>query len=159
MSINFLPTPSLKSQWVSVEKGAKDVGHAPPSRSTWRIARDVLVGDTTKEARKEALNGSIGVAYEEYFLRILSKIPGRIQQLKIDPEMSDRDVTLEYLVDNIWIVGSSEEVEQKIRQLHADVGGFGVLVTIGHEWNPEEFWHNSHQVLAHEIMPRLSDLE
>ena len=158
MSINFLPTAALKSQWLSVEKGAGDAGKEPPSRSSWRIARDVLIGDTTKEARKEAIEGSIGVAYEEYFLRILSKIPGRIQQLKIDPEMPDRDVTLEYLADNIWLVGSADEVEEKIRQLYAEVGGFGYLVTIGHEWNPKEFWQNSHEVLSKEVIPRLSNL-
>ena len=72
--------------------------------------------------------------------------------------MPDRDVTLEYLVENIWIVGSADEVEEKIRQLYADVGGFGVLVTIGHEWNPKELWKNSHEVLSKEIIPRLSNL-
>ena len=158
MSINFLPMTSLKAQWLSVEKGARDVGKDPPSRSTWRIARDVLIGDTTKEARKEAIEGSIGVAYEEYFLRILSKIPGRIQQLKIDPEMPDRDVTLQYLVDNIWLVGSADEVEEKIRKLYSDVGGFGYLITIGHEWNPKGFWKNSHEVLSKQIIPNLSTI-
>ena len=72
--------------------------------------------------------------------------------------MPDRDGTLEYLADNIWLVGSADEVEEKIRQLYAQVGGFGYLVTIGHEWNPKEFWQNSHEVLSKEVIPRLSEL-
>jgi len=78
--------------------------------------------------------------------------------LKINPEMPDRDVTLDYLLDNIWIVGSIDEVEQKIRELHAEVGGFGALLTVGHEWDSQGFWQNSHEVLSKEIIPRLSDL-
>ena len=138
MSINFLPTHGVKGQWESVERGAREAGTEPPDRASWRIARDVFVADTTKEARRLALEGSIGQAFEGYFLRILSKVPGRIQQLKLDPEMPDSDVTPEYLMDNVWIVGDPDEVEQKIRRLHEDVGGFGVLVTIGHEWKPKE---------------------
>ncbi len=158
MSINFLPTHGVKGQWESVERGAREAGTEPPDRASWRIARDVFVADTTKEARRLALEGSIGQAFEGYFLRILSKVPGRIQQLKLDPEMPDSDVTPEYLMDNVWIVGDPDEVEQKIRRLHEDVGGFGVLVTIGHEWKPKEAWRNSHEILAKEIIPRLSDL-
>ena len=158
ISINFLPVAGVKSQWKSVEKGAREAGREPPDRGTWRIARDVFVADTDKEARKEALNGSLARAYEEYFLRLLSKVPGRIQQLKTDPEMADRDVTPEYLLDNVWIVGGPDEVEAKIRALHEEVGGFGVLVTTGHEWKPQEAWFNSHEMLAKQIIPNLSDL-
>ena len=60
---------------------------------------------------------------------------------------------------NIWIVGGPDEVETKLRQLYHDVGGFGVLVTIGHEWNPKAAWRNSHEIIAKEIVPRLSDLD
>ena len=106
-----------------------------------------------------ALEGSMAKAFEGYFLPVLGKVPGRLQQLKIDPNMPDRDVTPEYLVDNIWIVGGPDEVEAKLRKLHHDVGGFGVLVTTGHEWKPKEVWRNSHEMIAKEIVPRLSDLD
>ena len=155
ISINFLPAEGVKAQWKSVERGAQSVGREPPDRAIWRIARDVFVADTAKEARKLALEGSIGKAFEGYFLRILSRVPGRIQQLKNDPDMSDSDVTLEYLVDNVWIVGGPQEVEEKLRRLYDEVGGFGVLVTTGHEWKPKEVWRSSHELLAQEVIPRL----
>ena len=56
MSINHMPAPTLNTHWDAVEQGARVSGRTP-SRSSWRIARDVLVADTTAEARKEALEG------------------------------------------------------------------------------------------------------
>ena len=31
-----------------------------------------------------------------------------------------------------------------LRQLYEDVGGFGVLLAMGHEWDPKEKWLNVH---------------
>lgn len=155
ISINFLPAEGVRAQWESVERGAREAGREPPDRSSWRVARDVFVADTAREARKQAIEGSMGRAFEGYFLRILSRVPGRIDQLKIDPDMADSDVTLEYLADNVWIVGGPDEVEAKIRELHERVGGFGVLVTTGHEWAPKEAWRYSQEMLAREVIPRL----
>ena len=39
-----------------------------------------------------------------------------------------------------------------------DVGGFGVLLAMGHEWVPRDAWVQSVTVLAREIMPNLADL-
>ena len=73
--------------------------------------------------------------------------------MKVDPEMPDSDVTAEYLAENIWIVGSPDEVEQKVRKLYDDVGGFGVLLAMGHEWQPRDQWERSATLLAEEVMP------
>ncbi|MDA1188850.1 MAG: LLM class flavin-dependent oxidoreductase [Chloroflexi bacterium] len=157
ISINFLPWAEVKSQWSSVEEGAKKAGRVADRRK-WRIARDIYVADTTEQARKEALEGPIGIAYEQYVLRILSKIPGRIQQLKKDPNMADSDVTPEYMMDHVWMVGSPDDVAKQIRDLYEYVGGFGVLVTVGHEWKPADKWRHSHELLVNEVMPQLADL-
>ena len=37
-----------------------------------------------------------------------------LQLLKNDPNMADSDVTMEYLVDNLFIVGNVDEVAQKL---------------------------------------------
>ena len=73
--------------------------------------------------------------------------------------MPDSDISLDYMVDNIWIVGSPEDVTAKIRALYDQVGGFGVLLAMGHEWNPKDRWINSMELLANEVLPKLSDLE
>ena len=69
--------------------------------------------------------------------------------------MADSDVTLEYLVDNVWIVGSPDTVTEKLRELYDDLGGFGVLLAMGHEWQPKDKWIDSMTWLIEEVMPRL----
>jgi alkanesulfonate monooxygenase SsuD/methylene tetrahydromethanopterin reductase-like flavin-dependent oxidoreductase (luciferase family) len=96
--------------------------------------------------------------FKDYFFRSLSKY-NLMNVFKSDPDMADSEITLEYLVDNIWIVGSPDDVEAKIRALYNDVGGFGVLLAMGHEWNPKENWVHSMELLANEVLPRLSDLK
>ena len=76
----------------------------------------------------------------------------------MDPDMPDDDIDLEYMVDNIWIVGDREEVSQKIRQLYSDVGGFGTLLAYSHEWEPRDHWIKSMTILVEEVIPSLSDL-
>ena len=78
--------------------------------------------------------------------------------MKGDIDIPDSDVDAEYLMDNLWIVGSPEDAERQLRDLYEDVGGFGVLLAMGHEWQPREQWVNSMTLLAKEVMPRLDDL-
>ena len=156
MSINIVPWTTLPGHWDAVEGGAANAGiHA--DRSTWRIARQVYVADTTAEARKEALEGIIGRDWRDYFLKLLPK-SRMLDLVKKDLNMPDSDVTLDYLLDNIWIVGDPDEVAAQLRKLHHDVGGFGVLLTMGHEWEPKEKGERSVELLAEEVMPRLADL-
>ena len=37
--------------------------------------------------------------------------------------------------------------------------GFGVLLAMGHEWEPRDKWVHSMTLLADEVMPRLADLD
>ena len=156
MSINLVPTSTLRTHWDAVEAGAKRAGRTP-DRSTWRIAREVYVAATSEEAREEALKGVMARDFKEYFLRLLPSL-NMLDMLKAFPGMADSEVTVEYLVDNIWVVGSPDEVAAKLRRLYEDVGGFGVLLAMGHEWRPKYKWLRSMSLLVEEVMPRLADL-
>ena len=156
MSINIVPAVTVKGHWDAVEEGALKSGRTP-DRSTWRVAREVYVADTIQQARTDALKGTLGRDWQDYFLRLLPK--GKMLDLtKVDPDMPDSDVTLEYLLDNIWIVGDPDEVAAKLRDMYDYVGGFGVLLTMGHEWDPRDKWMNSMTLLTQEVMPQLADL-
>ena len=68
-------------------------------------------------------------------------------------------MSLEHLLDTLWIVGSPEFTSQTVcRELYDEVGGFGVLLAMGHEWDPKEQWLNSMTLLKNEVMPQLTDL-
>lgn len=153
MSINFVPSRILRTHWEGVEEGARRTGRRA-DRGTWRIARDVYVAETTAQARREALTGSLARDWSGYFLPLLRKTK-MLSLAKVDPDMPDADVTIEYLLDQIWIVGDPEEVTRKLRRLHEDVGGFGTLLVIGHEWEPRETWTRSMHLLTEHVLPRL----
>ena len=69
--------------------------------------------------------------------------------------MPDDEVTVEYLCDNVWLVGDPETVAEKLARLARDVGGFGYLLVIAHEWTPRDAWVRSMRLLRHEVLPRL----
>ncbi len=69
--------------------------------------------------------------------------------------MADADVTLDYLLENIWIVGSPDTVAAKLAALRDQVGGFGTLLVIAHEGRPRTVWERSMTLLKHRIQQRL----
>lgn len=156
LSINFVPAETLKTHWQAVEEGAARSGRTP-NRWDWRIAREVFVADTTQQAREEALNGVLARDFREYCIPLMAHVGG-LGLFKGEREMPDEAVTPEYLADRVWIVGSVDDVTERLRQLYRDVGGFGVLLAMGHEWQPEDKWVKSMTLLAQKVMPRLADL-
>jgi alkanesulfonate monooxygenase SsuD/methylene tetrahydromethanopterin reductase-like flavin-dependent oxidoreductase (luciferase family) len=69
--------------------------------------------------------------------------------------MPDSDVTIDYLMDNVFIVGSADEVTQKLNDLNGELGGFGTLLAMGHEWDPYDAWYESMSVLVKEVLPKV----
>ena len=157
MSINHVPFHTLKTHWDAYAEGAKKTGNNP-DRTSWRIARDVYIADTTEQAREEVLNGTIARDWFGYVYPVLKKY-NFMKVVKLDPDMSDDDVTAEYMVDNIWVVGSPDDVVDKLRRLYESVGGFGSVLAMHHEWEPRDKWIKSMTLLANEVIPALSDLK
>jgi alkanesulfonate monooxygenase SsuD/methylene tetrahydromethanopterin reductase-like flavin-dependent oxidoreductase (luciferase family) len=154
MSINFVPPRVLRTHWEAVEQGARQVGRVA-DRSTWRIARDVYVADTDAQARREALDGPLARDYRDYFLPLLKKNRG-FDILKVDPAMPDSEVTLDYLLEHIWIVGSPDTVTARLAALRDQAGSFGTLLVIAHEWQPRAAWEHSMTLLQNRVLPRLA---
>jgi alkanesulfonate monooxygenase SsuD/methylene tetrahydromethanopterin reductase-like flavin-dependent oxidoreductase (luciferase family) len=157
MSINIVTPQTLKAHWETYAESAAQAGRTV-DRAIWRVSRDIYIGETPAQARRDVLDGVLGRDWREYFLPLLKHNKMMIGP-KLDPTMPDEAVTLEYLCENIWLVGDVEEVTQKLRDLYTTVGGFGTLLVIGHEWQPEEKWRRSMELLAAEVAPRLRDLE
>ncbi|HZQ99487.1 MAG TPA: LLM class flavin-dependent oxidoreductase [Chloroflexota bacterium] len=153
MSINVVTTPVLKAHWQTYSESAARTG-ATADRACWRICRDVYVGDTSEQARRDVIDGVLGRDWREYFIPVLTRT-NTMMGPKVDPSMPDEAVTPEYLAENLWIVGDVDEVAAKLRKLYDDVGGFGTLLVIGHEWRRGSKWHRSMERLATEVLPRL----
>jgi len=100
-------------------------------------------------ARKEAPEGTLARDFTDYWFQLFGK--GRFKQ---DPQMSNDNVTIGYLMDNLWIVGNPDDVAKQLCQLYQEVSGFGMLLAVGHEWFPRQAWIHSMTLLK----PKLTDL-
>ena len=96
--------------------------------------------------------------FERYFFPLL-KFGKQLFLFKSDQNMPDEDITIDWLMENIWLVGSPADVARKIRELHSAVGGFGTMLQLIYDWgDKEECNRRSMELLACEVMPRLVDL-
>jgi alkanesulfonate monooxygenase SsuD/methylene tetrahydromethanopterin reductase-like flavin-dependent oxidoreductase (luciferase family) len=154
MSINLVPTWVLKTHWQAVQEGAAR-GNRKPDRKQWRVAREVFIGRTAAEAKKEARTGVLARDWNQYFYPLLKR-DDMLKMCKVDPDIPDKDVTVDYMIENVWIVGSPDDVTEKLAKLHADLGGFGVLLAMAHEWEPRAKWERSFTLLSEAVQPQLA---
>jgi alkanesulfonate monooxygenase SsuD/methylene tetrahydromethanopterin reductase-like flavin-dependent oxidoreductase (luciferase family) len=73
--------------------------------------------------------------------------------------MSVEDLTIEWMVDHFFLVGSPETVVEKIAQLNDDLGGIGALLsfTFDYSADPEPYRRNF-ELLGREVAPRIATL-
>lgn len=157
--MSFLTVPStLLTNWEAVEEGAAESGRTP-DRADWRVAAAIFVADTDEEAYALARTSPYARFYEEFFIPVASyqaksKIP-----FKIDKAMSDDEITLDYLIEKIWIVGSPETVAAKLAALNDFAGGFGNILLLGMDAADDPApWRRSLELFATEVKPRIADL-
>ena len=115
--------------------------------------------NSAEKARKDALEGPMGQFFQDYWIPLLGSGTG-LEGLKLDPDMPIEEITPEYMLENVWIVGDPEECANRLRKLHGDVGGFGTLLALCHDWGDmTPKWHKSLELLSKEVLPALSDLD
>ncbi|MET3934833.1 hypothetical protein [Arthrobacter sp. OAP107] len=89
---------------------------------------------TDEEARDKVLNGAMGRIWGEYNIPTFVNKLG-IGDLLCGGAIAPEDLTVEWMVDNFFIVGSPDTVIRKIENLYNTVGGFGSLVSFVHEYS------------------------
>jgi alkanesulfonate monooxygenase SsuD/methylene tetrahydromethanopterin reductase-like flavin-dependent oxidoreductase (luciferase family) len=146
----------LKTHWDAIVEGAESAGREP-SRSEWRVSREVYVAETDKEAMDKAVNGMLGRVYAEYLLPLFKSF-GMVSLFKHHPEVPDSDVTMEYLAEHVWLVGSPQTVTDKLGAMVDATGGFGCLLVLTFDQlENNEGWGNSQRLLMNEVMPNFPD--
>jgi alkanesulfonate monooxygenase SsuD/methylene tetrahydromethanopterin reductase-like flavin-dependent oxidoreductase (luciferase family) len=93
------------------------------------------------------------------YLRTQPPVRANLERLK-PPGGRVEDVTLDYLCDiGQFVVGDPESVARQLRQLYADVGGFGTfLLVAGRDPAPIGARLAMLERFAREVAPALADL-
>lgn len=144
----------VRSQWDAYVEGAEQAGRTA-DRKDWRIARVVYVAETDEIARAHMRESSMPRAFDEHFRRV-THVFGGLFSLKHDESVADEDVTADYMMDNVWMVGSPDTVRERLERLNDEVGGFGTLLMVHFDTHPHpERFRNSMRLMQKEVMPRL----
>ncbi len=141
--------------WDKVEEGAASTGKTA-DRSELRLGREVYVGETPESAREEA-RIVLGQPFNEH-QGINRKAGGNLAYSKLDPNMPDEAVDVDYMMNNIWTVGGPAECANRMRSLHEGVGGFGTLLSITQDPDDHSLMQRSLRLLMEEVAPRVQDL-
>jgi alkanesulfonate monooxygenase SsuD/methylene tetrahydromethanopterin reductase-like flavin-dependent oxidoreductase (luciferase family) len=143
------------SHWKSVEEGARRSGRTP-RRDDWRIVRDILVAPSDAEAKRRVREGALGRVWREYLLPFFSG-SGMGPNL-VRPGDPESALSVDYLIENAWLVGSPDTVTRKIKRLQEATGGFGALLMMVYDYSSEAVhWDESLRLLTKEVMPHFAD--
>jgi alkanesulfonate monooxygenase SsuD/methylene tetrahydromethanopterin reductase-like flavin-dependent oxidoreductase (luciferase family) len=152
ISTNLVPPSTLTQHWQTYCAGAKEAGRPEPDRTIWRVARNIFVGESTEAALAHALGGAFARSFD-YLIKLMG--PGRLGNLKEDPDMPDEAVTPEYAVKKLAIVGDVDECIRRLQEVWHETGGFGTLLMIAHDWDDKARWLRSMELLINEVVPAL----
>jgi alkanesulfonate monooxygenase SsuD/methylene tetrahydromethanopterin reductase-like flavin-dependent oxidoreductase (luciferase family) len=145
----------LLGHWEGYERGARSAG-LEPDREKWGIVREIFVAETDEEAVRLCLEGGVGEFLAGYWLPVVTQV-GLLGMYKVDPDMPDSEVTVEYILRNSAMVGSVDTVVERIQRSAESVGGFGTLLQLGADFsaNPGAL-RRSMELLTEEVMPRVN---
>jgi alkanesulfonate monooxygenase SsuD/methylene tetrahydromethanopterin reductase-like flavin-dependent oxidoreductase (luciferase family) len=156
LSTDILPIDDVITHWDAYTKGAAKAGRTPDRRQ-WRVCLDIHVAETTEQARHDILEHGPARTFDQYFFPLFRRA-GMMQLLKPDQSMPDDAITVEYLMDNRWVVGDPDYCLRKIREAYDTVGGFGTLLQLSQDWDPPEKGWKSLELFSKYVMPKLRGL-
>jgi len=94
--------------------------------------------------------------YYSFFLFSFSQLRKALFMVKPDLAMPDDAVTVDAIKRGMIIAGSPRRVLDQLVALREETGHFGTLLMAGHDWDQPKLWRQSMELLATNVMPRLS---
>ena len=156
VSSNLLHVNCLGNHWANYAKGAAEGGRKA-DRDVWRVARSIFVSEDSTTAK--AYGGEDPKSpYRFYMRQLLTKLGKfkRFGAFKSHPDMPDEQVTLDYVLDNIVIRGTVNEVVDRILAMHETIGDFGTLLYCGKDWTDPALGRKSMELMAEKVMPAVN---
>ncbi len=144
--LNALPT-----QWSFAEEAARKHGNVV-DRKNWRIVMMWHIAETREQAIAEAREGLFRW-HNEYSVGTLMR-PG-LQPFD-DP---DQGIEQTGFADGaIAVIGTPDDLVNRLRALQGVTGGFGTVVGFVHDWANREATRRSWDMVARYVMPEMTGM-
>jgi alkanesulfonate monooxygenase SsuD/methylene tetrahydromethanopterin reductase-like flavin-dependent oxidoreductase (luciferase family) len=155
ISANFVHPWVVKTHWPKYVEGCARAGREPKSED-WRVAKSIFVAEDDATLRR--LTRAPGNPFAYYFRNLQRK--GQATRgnafFKHAPDLPDAALTDEYLVSEMLISGTANEVVDKLLAFRERVGPFGRLLYCGHDWADAAAMRRSMELMAERVMPAVN---
>jgi alkanesulfonate monooxygenase SsuD/methylene tetrahydromethanopterin reductase-like flavin-dependent oxidoreductase (luciferase family) len=120
------------------------------------VAKSIFVGDDDATVRR--MTRDPGNPFAHYFRNLQRKAQGGRGNsfFKHDPALPDDALTDEYLVGQMLVAGTVNQVVDRLLAYREKVGPFGRLLYCGHDWADAPAMRRSMELMAEEVMPRVN---
>jgi len=154
ISANFVHPWVVKTHWPKYVEGCARAGREAKGED-WRVAKSIFVADDEGTVRH--LTRDPGNPFAYYFRNLLRK--GQRSRgtalFKHDPSVPDEALTDEYLVSQMLVSGTPNEVADRLAAFREQVGPFGRLLYCGHDWAEPKAMRRSMELMAEKVLPQL----
>jgi alkanesulfonate monooxygenase SsuD/methylene tetrahydromethanopterin reductase-like flavin-dependent oxidoreductase (luciferase family) len=144
----------VKTHWPKYVEGCAAAGREAKGED-WRVARSIFVAEDDATVRR--LTGGANNPFSHYFRNLQRK--GQASRgnalFKHDPSVPDSQVTGDYLVSQLLIAGTVNQVADRLAAFRAQVGPFGRLLYCGHDWAEPAAMRRSMELMAEKVLPQL----
>ncbi|MEL7155435.1 MAG: LLM class flavin-dependent oxidoreductase [Actinomycetota bacterium] len=151
LSIGSMSTEGLASlplQWSFAEEASAESG-AVVDRSQWRIMFNFHLAETKEQAHRDVEHGLLQW-HNDYNVGTLMR-PG------LEP-MSSTAEAIEFYAEgeaSAGVIGTPDELVQRIRDMYEVTGGFGVVMAFVNDWANPEAMFRSYDLLARHVIPEI----
>jgi alkanesulfonate monooxygenase SsuD/methylene tetrahydromethanopterin reductase-like flavin-dependent oxidoreductase (luciferase family) len=154
ISANFVHPWVVRTHWPKYAEGCARAGREAKSED-WRVAKSIFVADDEATVRRMTRDPGNPFAY--YFRNLLRK--GQASRgtalFRHEPSVPESALTDEYLVSQLLISGTVNEVVDKLQAFREQVGPFGRLLYCGHDWADARAMRRSMELMAEKVLPKL----
>ncbi len=120
------------------------------------MAKNIFVAEDDATVRRTTRDPGNAFAY--YFRNLQRKAQGGRGNafFKHDPSVPDSALTDDYLIDQMLIAGTVNQVVDRLLAFREKVGPFGRLLYCGHDWADAPAMRRSMELMAEEVLPRVN---
>ena len=154
ISANFVQPWVVRTHWPKYVEGCARAGRDARGED-WRVAKSIFVAEDDATLRR--LTREPGNPFAYYFRNLQRKaqFTRGSALFKHEASVPDAALTDEYLVSQLLISGTPNEVADRLAAFREHVGPFGTLLYCGHDWAEPAAMRRSMELMAEKVLPQL----